>query len=47
MIAPARPAPPRILAIAAVLSHVEGWSRDDAVLLVLVALAAGATGVVL
>ena len=47
-----RPAPapapaPRILAIAAVLSHVEGWSRDDAVLLVLVALAAGATGVVL
>jgi hypothetical protein len=36
-----------IRAIAAVLSHVEGMTRDEATTLVLVALAAGASGVIL
>ena len=34
-------------AVAAVLAHVEGWSRDDAETVLLVALAAGARGVTL
>ena len=34
-----------IAAMAAVLSHVEGITRDEALTLVLVALAAGATGI--
>ena len=35
----------RVVAIAAVLAHVEGWTRDEAESLILAALAAGATGV--
>ena len=34
-------------AMAAVLSHVEGMTRDEALTILLVALAAGATGVIL
>ena len=46
MIAPARPAPPRIVAaIAAVLAHVEGMTRAEAETIVLVALSSGASGV--